>query len=108
MAYTNFKDTVAGLLEKLAGKVDSEGAAGKALTYEDSVTASLDRIAEKFETSSGSLPKVTSINNGKILKVTNGKWAIGVAPIGLPSVSAKDNGKVLKVVDGAWAVVDEE
>lgn len=50
------------------------------------------------------LPTVSSTDNGKVLKVANGKWAKGSETVELPSVSADDNGKVLMVVEGAWAV----
>ena len=101
--YDNFKDLVQGALDKLADKFDPDNEDEKGLTYEDSVTQSLDRIAETFDPAQ-LLPKVTTSNNGKILKVTSGKWATGNAPTGLPSVSASDNGKILKVVDGSWVV----
>ena len=52
------------------------------------------------------LPKTTSTDNGKVLKVSGGKWTKGTISE-LPAVSADDNGKILKVVDGAWAVVSE-
>ena len=51
------------------------------------------------------LPTVSSTDNGKILKVDNGAWAVGAAPSGLPSVSSTDNGKMLQVSNGAWAAV---
>ena len=51
------------------------------------------------------LPTVSSTDNGKILKVDNGVWAVGAAPSGLPSVSSTDNGKMLQVSNGAWAAV---
>lgn len=105
--YGNFKDNVKLLLDKLADALDPDNANTKPLTYEDSVTESLDRISGGISTSQ-LLPKVTSSQNGKILKVTSGKWATGNAPTGLPSVSASDNGKILKVVDGSWAVVDAD
>lgn len=52
------------------------------------------------------LPSVSSTDNGKILKVANGKWAKGNETVELPAVSADDNGKVLMVVEGAWAVAE--
>ena len=55
------------------------------------------------------LPAVTAANNGAVLKVAGGKWAIGTDAdtAELPAVTAADNGSVLKVVDGAWAAVAE-
>ena len=49
------------------------------------------------------LPKTTNSDNGKVLKVSGGKWAL---PAGLPSVSPEDNGKVLMVVNGEWTIAD--
>lgn len=57
------------------------------------------------------LPVVTEDDNGKILKVVGGAWAVtedGGADEELPGVTADDNGKVLKVVDGAWVAAEEE
>lgn len=50
------------------------------------------------------LPKTTSNDNGKVLKVSSGKWAKATVTPELPSVTAEDDGKVLMVVEGAWAV----
>jgi len=41
------------------------------------------------------LPTITASNNGQILKVVNGAWAVGDAPSGVPTVSASDNNKIL-------------
>ena len=49
------------------------------------------------------LPAVTSSNNGQILQVSNGAWAVGAAPSGLPSITSSDNGKILQVSSGTWA-----
>lgn len=77
--------------------------------------ALLFQIAESFQTAveEGSivinvleLPDVTVSDNGKILGVVDGEWAVIDAPIELPSVSSTDNGKVLGVVEGEWAAVD--
>lgn len=48
-------------------------------------------------------PDVTTSDNGKILKVSNGTWVAANETQELPSVTASDNGKVLQVVNGAWA-----
>lgn len=49
------------------------------------------------------LPTVSSTDNGKVLGVSSGSWAVVDAPSGLPSVSSTDNGKVLQVSSGAWS-----
>ena len=76
--------------------------------------ALLFQIAESFQTAveEGSivinvieLPAVTSDDNGKILGVSNGAWAVMDAPVELPAVSSTDNGKVLGVVEGTWDVM---
>ena len=52
------------------------------------------------------LPKVSSTDNGKILKVSGGKWTKENEAVELPAVTSDDNGKVLMVVEGAWAVAE--
>lgn len=49
------------------------------------------------------LPKVTNLDNGKLLTVINGVWGKASAPSSLPAVSAANNGDVLTVVEGEWA-----
>ena len=51
------------------------------------------------------LPAITSSNNGQILKVVNGVWAVGDAPSGIPTVSVSDNNKILQVSNGEWTAV---
>jgi len=53
------------------------------------------------------LPATGSENKGKTIrgKNSNGEFELVDFPTGLPAVTADDNGKILKVVDGAWAVV---
>lgn len=48
------------------------------------------------------LPVVKAADNGKVLKVVEGKWAKADLPEELPAVTGDDNGKVLKVVEGEW------
>ena len=67
------------------------------------VVGALDEIREAIEENGSELPAVTSTDNGKILKVVNGKWDKGDAPSGLPAVTSEDNGDVLTVVEGQWA-----
>lgn len=52
--------------------------------------------------SGGDLPAVTSDDNGKILRVSEGEWNKADMPTELPVVSASDNGKVLGVSEGQW------
>ena len=74
----------------------------------------LFQIAQSFQTAveEGSivinvleLPDVSASDNGKILGVANGEWAVIDAPTELPTVTSDDNGKVLGVVDGQWDVI---
>ena len=56
------------------------------------------------EATGGVLPKVSSTDNGMILKVSSGEWAKGSETVELPAVTAENNGAVLKVDAGAWAI----
>lgn len=49
------------------------------------------------------LPIVSATDNGKILRVVDGKWAVSEETVELPAVSGDDDDKVLTVVDGVWA-----
>lgn len=60
----------------------------------------LDDIADTM--ADNALPSVSSVDNGKILKVTEGAWAKGDAPTELPEVTGSDNGLALVVKNGAW------
>ena len=53
------------------------------------------------------LPATGSENKNKTIKgkSTNGEFELVDFPTGLPAVTADDNGKIMKVVDGAWALV---
>ena len=65
----------------------------------------INAIAELPASGGGaSLPSVTEADNGKVLGVVNGAWAVMEIPDELPTVSETDNGKILKVVDGVWNV----
>ena len=48
------------------------------------------------------LPEVSGSDNGKLLGVSSGEWAVVDAPEELPSVTTSDNGKVLMVLGGTW------
>ena len=52
------------------------------------------------------LPIVSASDNGKILRVVNGQWAVSAETVELPAVTGDDNGKVLAVSSGAWAAAD--
>ena len=52
------------------------------------------------------LPVVTAADNGKILRVVNGKWAVSAETTELPAVSGDDNNKLLGVSSGKWAAVN--
>ena len=52
------------------------------------------------------LPAATT--DGQVLTASGGKWVSAAIPSQLPAVSATDNGSVLKVVEGVWAVGTDE
>lgn len=83
-------------LEKILMGVEITARSG----LEKAVKAAMASIASAVE-----LPVVSSTHNGKVLKVSGGKWAVGTDNAGdtLPAVTAADNGSVLSVVSGAWA-----
>lgn len=54
------------------------------------------------------LPAVSSSDNGKILKVSGGKWKKGNETAELPTVTSEDNGKKLGVSGGKWVAVSAE
>ena len=49
------------------------------------------------------LPHVSSADNGKVLTVVNGAWAVAAPAAELPTVTSSNNGEILTVVEGAWA-----
>lgn len=52
------------------------------------------------------LPDVTSSDNGKVLGVVDGEWAVYTIPKELPAVSSSDNGKILGVSSGVWTKIN--
>ena len=49
------------------------------------------------------LPAVSAANNGAVLMVVDGQWAIGSIPSQLPAVTSENAGQVLTVsAEGAW------
>lgn len=63
----------------------------------------LQAISTVASAAASELPIVTGADNGKALRVVEGKWAKADLPADeLPAVTSEDNGKVLKVVEGEW------
>ena len=74
---------------------------------DDTVSELLARIDAAFASTGGSLPAVTTEDNGDLLGVSGGKWAKVDPPAAeLPAVTADDNGDLLGVSSGAWGKVD--
>lgn len=72
-------------------------------------TSNLTEVDGHFHLSLGiplQVPTVTSTNEGEILKVENGQWAVGEAPTGVPDVTSADDGKILQVNNGEWTAQD--
>ncbi len=96
----------------IADALDGETEATSAKTG-DRLRDALKRIAVYFGANTvetgKELPAVTAANNGKVLKVVEGAWALAddSNTTELPAVTADNNGKVLKVVEGAWALADD-
>ena len=65
----------------------------------------LQEIADKLVgVSVTELPAVSASDNGKVLMVVEGKWAVGTIPSQLPAVTSSDAGDVLTVNEsGVWA-----
>lgn len=65
----------------------------------------VQKLIEQSE--GGTLPEVTTTDNGKVLTVVEGAWDKAEASgSSLPEVTAADNGKVLTVVEGEWDKVE--
>lgn len=62
-------------------------------------------MIDKIEDIMGSkiLPDASEAEDGDVLTVDDGAWAIGEIPKELPTVTSDDNGDVLTVVEGEWA-----
>lgn len=57
------------------------GGAGTDIPDNMEIPEAITKIAEKIAVSGGQLPAVTTSDNGKVLKVASGKWAIGTDEI---------------------------
>lgn len=51
------------------------------------------------------LPTVTTADNGKVLKVLGGAWAVATPDKEVPEVTTADNGKIMEVVGGKYKAV---
>lgn len=49
-------------------------------------------------------PEITAADEGKMLQIIDGQWALVRPPVSLPEVTTLQNGQVLRVLDGAWQV----
>ena len=54
------------------------------------------------------LPKVAAKDNGCVLMVVDGEWALVELTDELPAVTKADDGSTLQVVDGVWSKVAPE
>lgn len=89
-----------------AAKIDGLTVAISGLTAGATPTATLSTVSGHYHLALGvplELPTISSANNGQILKVINGAYAVGDAPTVVPAVTSADNGKILQVSEGAWA-----
>lgn len=89
-----------------AAKIDGLTVAISGLTAGATPTATLSTVSGHYHLALGvplELPTISSANNGQILKVINGAYAVGDAPTAVPAVTSADNGKILQVSEGAWA-----
>lgn len=68
--------------------------------------SSIEGDITALQGSVGAIPSVSSIDNGKVLKVVNGAWSKANETVELPAVTSSDNGKVLQVVNGVWTAVN--
>lgn len=105
--YTADDDTVSELLARIDAAFAATGGSLPAVTTEDNgdlLGVSGGKWA-KVEAPAPELPAVTADDNGDLLGVSSGAWAKVAAPTGVPAFSATENGKVLGVVDGALAWV---
>ena len=100
----NLQDVLIIHIEAIANALCGEDASAGG---GDRLRHAIGRIADYFSNNPvGSyLPAVAAADNGKVLKVVNGAWAVAEdsdTEAELPAVTADDNGKVLKVVEGSW------
>ena len=74
---------------------------------EQYIKKTAERFSEIDKKIEDILPVITIFDNGKVVTVVDGKYALAesAAGGGLPSVTADDNNKFLRVVNGVWAAV---
>ena len=101
-------DLLIEYLVQIANALDGKTEATSTQTG-DRLRDALARIAAYFKTNSletdKELPAVTASDNGKVLKVSGGKWAVGTDSntVELPTVTTDDAGKILTVdAEGNW------
>lgn len=94
-------------VEALREVYKSLGGTGTDIKDNMTIPEALAKIATKA--AGVELPAVTVENAGQVLTVNaQGKWVAANIPSQLPAVTATDNGSVLKVVEGVWAVGTDE
>ena len=89
----------------LPKEVPNGGTTGQVLAKRSDATGDLEW--KDFE---GALPNVSSVDNGKILKVTNGRWDVGSEARELPNMMPEDSGKFLMTDNGepSWAEIPSQ
>lgn len=82
---------------------------GQEVTVTDAVAAAVQNMDDELIRTNGYtedariLPVVSAADNGKVLRVVNGQWAVSAETVELPAVSGSDNGKALIVSSGKWS-----
>jgi hypothetical protein len=89
----------------LPKEIPNGGTTGQVLSKRSDATGDLEW--KDFE---GALPNVSTRDNGKILKVTNGYWGVGSESTELPNIFPEDTGKVLTAEEGvvSWKEIPSQ